>query len=220
MSVRVYVEGGGDYKHSDTNAACRHGFATLLRRVGLPQRGFSVVACGGRDETHEDFRTAFRQNRADFLILLVDSEAPVAVGAGSWAHLKAQDNWDRPRGVTEDQAHLMVQCMEAWFLADREALAGFYGQGFVAGALPGWPDIEQAPKPSLVPALERASRLTPKGKYDKGKHGFALLAQIDVEQVKARSERARRLFDTLIRETRRPGPNRRRIGFHRSTRPN
>ena len=209
MSVRVYVEGGGDYKHTDTNTACRQGFATLLKRVGLPQRSFSVVACGGRNETHEDFRMAVHQNKAQFLILLVDSEAPVAAGAGTWAHLKAHDNWDRPRGVTDDQAHLMVQCMEAWFLADREALERFYGQGFRKRALPGRPDIEQAPKPSLIPALERATRATSKGKYDKVRHGFALLAEIDAEQVTARSEHARRLFDTVIRETRQSAGDRR-----------
>ena len=30
----------------------------------------------------------------------------------------------------------MVECMEAWFLADRAALLRFYGQGFNENALP------------------------------------------------------------------------------------
>jgi Domain of unknown function (DUF4276) len=220
VSVRVYVEGGGNCRHSDTNTACRRGFVTLFAKLGLPPRNFGVIPCGSRTETHKDFCTALKQSKADFIILLVDSEAPVAGGAGSWAHLKAQDNWDRPRGVTEDQAHLMVQCMEAWFLADREALERFYGSGFVPRALPGWPNIEQAPKPDLISALERATRGTSKGKYDKVKHGFALLAQINVEQVRARSERARRLFDTLLRQSRGRRPDRSRLEPHRNPRPN
>jgi hypothetical protein len=36
----------------------------------------------------------------------------------------------------------MVQCMEAWFLADEGALAGFFGDGFNRGALPRRPDVE------------------------------------------------------------------------------
>jgi hypothetical protein len=44
----------------------------------------------------------------------------------------------------------MVQAMEAWFLADREALAEFYGNGFSAQNLPGSPtNIEAIPKDDL-----------------------------------------------------------------------
>ena len=35
-------------------------------------------------------------------------------------------------GATDEQAHLMVQCMEAWFLADRETLAAVFGRGLKA----------------------------------------------------------------------------------------
>jgi hypothetical protein len=209
VSVPVYVEGGGDYKHSDTNAVCRRGFGTLFAKLGLPKGSFRVIPGGSRSETYKDFRIKIGLGSADFIILLVDSEGAVAANVGSWAFLKASDGWDRPQGVAEDQAQLMVQCMEAWFLADGEALARFYGQGFVRGALRGRTNIEQVPKNDVIQALERASRATQKGKYHKTRHAFALLAQIDVEQVRARSERARRLFDTLIRETSRPGPDRR-----------
>jgi hypothetical protein len=201
VSVRVYVEGGGDYKHTDTATACRRGFRELFEKLGLPARRFSVHAGGTRRQTFRDFRAAVRQQTGDFIILLVDSEGPVEA-PGAWAHLNARDGWQPPAGATEDQAHLMVQCMEAWFLADREALRKFYdGPEFLAGSLPGQANIEQVLKPSLLPILRHASRRTSKGPYDKTRHGFALLAVIDPQRVRNASPYAARLFDVLIYRT-------------------
>ncbi len=46
----------------------------------------------------------------------------------------------------------MVQAMEAWFLADREALANFYDGGFLANSLPGSPtNVEAVLKDDLEP---------------------------------------------------------------------
>ncbi|HEY6292163.1 MAG TPA: DUF4276 family protein [Terriglobia bacterium] len=131
--MSVYVEGGGDYKHTDTATACRRGFRELFEKLGIPARRLSIIACGSRSEAFKDFQRRLRRRTDEFVILLVDSEGPVGAQT-SWAYLKAKDNWRRPTG-TDDQAHLMVQCMQAWFLADREALGEFYGQGFLAGSL-------------------------------------------------------------------------------------
>ena len=200
MSVRVYVEGGGDYKHTDTATACRSGFRQLFENLGLPSRRFSVHAGGSRRQTFKDFRTAVRQQTGDFIILLVDSEGPVGA-RGAWAHLHARDGWQPPSGTTEDQAHLMVQCMEAWFLADRDALLDFYGAELLADSLPGRANIEQIPKRSLLPALKHASKQTTKGSYDKTRHAFALLARIDPQKLRVASHHAGRLFDVLIQRT-------------------
>ena len=116
-------------------------------------------------------------------MLLVDSEGPVA--APVWQHLKARDKWDRPFGVTDDQAHLMVQCMEAWFLADKECLAAFYGQGFIAKQLPQNTNVEQVPKSDAIRGLKMATRGTKKGEYSKGSHSFEILEGIDPGKVKA-----------------------------------
>jgi hypothetical protein len=202
VSVRVYVEGGGNYRHTDTSTACRSGFVQLFEKLGLPPRRLSVVACGSRSETFKDFRQRVRQQTDEFVILLVDSEGPVGAAA-SWAYLRTRDNWRRPTRSTEDQAHLMVQCMEAWFLADRQALGSFYEQGFLARSLPGHANIEEVPKDELVRRLEHASRNTQKGRYHKTRHGFALLALIDPQKVRAASRRASMLFDVLIREANR-----------------
>jgi hypothetical protein len=200
VSVRVYVEGAGDYKHTDNATACRRGFQELFEKLGLPERRLKLIACGSRLQTFNDFRKAVRQHPDDFVILLVDSEGAVEV-PGAWAHLHVRDDWQRPAGTIEDQAHLMVQCMEAWFLADREALAEFYGQGFLAGSLPGQPNIEQIPNRSLLPGLKHASKQTSKGPYDKTRHAFALLALIDPQKLRAASPHAGRLFDVLIHRT-------------------
>jgi hypothetical protein len=89
-------------------------------------------------------------------------------------------------------AFLMVQAMEAWFLADREVLAAFYGDGFLANSLPGSPrEIESVPKGDLEPALKHASGPTKtKGPYQKVKHGFALLALINPSKVENASPHA------------------------------
>lgn len=203
MSVRVYVEGGGNYKHTDTATACRRGFRQLFDRLGLPARGLSVIACGSRGQTFKDFRKAVRQRTGDFVILLVDSEDPVSA-PGIWAHLTARDGWQPPTAdITDDRAYLMVQCMETWFLADREVLIEFYGPSFLARSLPGRADIEQIPKRLLLTRLTHASKRTLKGPYDKAGHGFTLLALINPEKVREASPHAGRLFDALLHETQR-----------------
>jgi hypothetical protein len=66
-------------------------------------------------------------------MLLVDSETPVKAeyqqGADTalwqpWAHLKNRtgDEWNKPQNAANVDCHFMVQCMESWFLTDRETL--------------------------------------------------------------------------------------------------
>jgi hypothetical protein len=93
----------------------------------------------------------------------------------------------------------MVQAMEAWLFADREALAEFYGNGFSAQNLPGSPtNIEAVPKDDLERSLKRASKpCRTKGEYHKVKHGFVLLALINPAKVEGASSHARQLNDFL-----------------------
>jgi hypothetical protein len=197
VTVRIYVEGGSQ---GSTKNGCRQAFRTFFEKV-IPRRSFTVIASGDRGAAFKDFRLAVRQNLGDYNILLVDSEAPVAVGP--WQHLadRQGDEWRRPTGVTDDQAHLMVQVMEAWFLADRKALADYYGQGFIAGSLPRRPNVELIPKRDVFDALHHASKNTKtKGVYHKTRHGFDLLELIDPNLVRAASVHAERLLTVLQRE--------------------
>jgi hypothetical protein len=163
-------------------------------------KSFSVIASGSRSDAFEDFREALKRHPDDYVILLVDSEEPVA--AAPWQHLKdrAGDHWNRPANANDDQAHLMVQVMESWFLADKQVLAAYYGQEFLQGSLPGQANIELISKHDVFNALRHASRNTQKGEYHKTRHGFDLLALIDPERVRSASRHAERLLTVLKRE--------------------
>ena len=92
----------------------------------------------------------------------------------------------------------MVQCMEAWFLADKDRLVAYYGNGFNQNALPARQDIENIAKNDVLNGLKNATRSgVSKGEYGKGQHSFDILAQIDPDKVVAASPHAKRLVNTL-----------------------
>ena len=158
-----------------------------------------IFASGNRQQAYGDFRHALGTSRADdSVVLLVDSEGPVATGAGPWQHLKDRDDWDKPAGATDDHVHLMVQCMEAWFLADRAALAGYFGNGFSENSLPRRRDVEEISKQDLESGLNAATRNSrPKGAYRKGRDSFSILADLDPDKVANASPHAEHFLETL-----------------------
>lgn len=203
--VKLYVEGGGDSKAMKIE--CRRGFREFLEKAGLKGKMPAIAACGSRRSAYEDYCTAIANGEA--AMLLVDSEAPVAAvhqrGKPDewlpWQHLKASpgDGWDRPLDAREADCHLMVQCMESWFLADRETLKDFFGQGFRDSALPPAENpVETIDKTKLLNSLKEATRhCQTKGQYSKGDHAFKLLAQLDPAKVVAASPWAKRFIDIL-----------------------
>ena len=195
MKSMVYVEGGGQQRK--TLDDCRRGFGQLFEKVLPTGHRPRVIACGDRDSAFRDFRRDLGQGQEAFHILLVDSEGPVNAQLTSWAHLRNQDGWEKPKTAREDQAHLMVQCMESWFLADRQALTGFYGKGFLATSLPRQENVEKILKRDVERALCQATQGTQKRSYHKTRHGFDLLAKINPEKLRGASKRARRLFEVL-----------------------
>ena len=196
MSINVYVEGGGDNKPLRT--ACREGFSKFIRKAGFAGNMPRIVACGSREKAYDKFKTAVRNKQA--ALLLVDAEGPVT-DSGPWAHLKDREKWDRPVSVNDDQCHLMVQVMESWFLADRDALKSFYGKGFRMEVLPKNQTIEQVSKRDIENRLEQATRDTQKGGYykNKGKHSFAILAGLNPAKVSCNSPYAARFLNELER---------------------
>ncbi len=107
MSVRVYVEGGGQAKEQQIR--CREGFRKLVESAGLGGRMPRFVACGARNEAYDSFRTAFaNEGDDDYALLLVDSEEPLGPADASvdsafpWAHLQRRDGWEQPAGAADD----------------------------------------------------------------------------------------------------------------------
>ena len=196
MSIKIYVEGGGDDK--PLKRKLRQGFHEFFSNAKLTGRLPKVIPCGPRNATYDRFRTSVRLKEPGVTpMLLVDSEGPVADGHDPWQHLKSRDNWDKLDGTTEDQVHLMVQCMESWFLGDKDAVAKYYKGDFKFKALSGNTNPEKVDKDVVQDGLKSATRKTTKGAYSKGKHSFQILAAIDPAKVRQLCPHAERLLRTL-----------------------
>jgi hypothetical protein len=154
-----------------------------------------IVVCGSRENAYDKFKMFV--GGKDYAMLLVDAEVPVTA-QGPWEHLKASDNWDRPVGADDDQCHLMVQAMESWFLADREALGEYYGAGFQESDLPQNPRVEQVAKQDVISGISNASRNTKKGPYDKGAHSYEILEKLAPAKVQQASPYADRFIRSLV----------------------
>ena len=194
--IRIYCEGGGD--GPNTKDPFREGMRTFLKELYEIAREkkirFQLIICGGRTSAYDNFKTALQIHKDAINILLVDAEAPVT--QTPWLHLKQRDNWDS-LGCKDDQCHLMVQTMEAWLLADPDAVSTFYGQGFNANALPKNRDVEKIEKTLLTKSLNNAIRQTNKPEYHKIQHGAKLLGLIAPMKVRQKSQHCDRLFTTL-----------------------
>lgn len=206
MSVTLFVEGGGD--RDDLRTECRRGFRLFFERAGLTGRMPTIKSRGSRNAAFESFQTAINNARAgEFVMLLVDSEAPLALDeasgqcVGPWIHLANRDGWTRPATATDEHAHLMVQCMETWFLADLGCLTAYYHPGFKPDKLKAHPRLESIEKRMVFKELADATKDNEtKGKYDaraKGPHSFQILAKIDPAKVRSACPHADRLLKTL-----------------------
>ena len=191
-SIAIYMEGGGDKAYS--KAMLRTGMDAFLAEIKNAYRAkgwhWKLVACGSRNEAYQ----GFRNGNADILVLLVDSEDPVS--STPTDHLKMRDGWNL-NGVNDDYIHLMVQAMEAWIIADQDALATYYGQDFRKNALPRRQNLEKVTKIEIKKALDRATEKTQKGKYHKIQHARYLLQRIDSIIVRKHCPHCKRLFTIL-----------------------
>ena len=191
--VRIYVEGGGD--QADGKRLLRIGFAQFFKNALA--KNVKVILCGGRDQAFDNFKMAIKDHATALNLLLVDAEAPVVEMDDVWTHLKKRDHWQRPVGVNDDQCHLMVQTMEAWFIADRDALQRYYGKEFNVNSFSRNPNVEDIAKEHLTLSLVAATRVTAKGEYHKINHGAELLKVIDPAKVRKASRHCDRLLKKL-----------------------
>ena len=161
MSVKIYVEGGGVGELSLKR--CQDGFRRFFERLLPGKEHVRVRPCGGRADAWRDFKIANDLAKpGEYVILLVDSEGPVGANISAWDYLwgRKEDKWEKPKEAEDDQAHLMVQCMEAWFMADREAAVKHLGKNVKVSDLPAPVnnDIECLSKDRIIDALNKAAR--------------------------------------------------------------
>ena len=154
MEIAIYFEGGGD--SAENKAKLRQGMNAFLKPlVDLARQRrsrWSVTSCGGRGQAWDAFNDALEKEPGKFNVLLVDSEGTVT--ALPRAHLQQRDGWNL-EGAPEEQVHLMAQCMETWFVADPDALAEYYDQGFNRNALPRRENLEDEPKTQIYAAMNQ-----------------------------------------------------------------
>ena len=194
--ITIFMEGGGD--SIATRAALRQGMDTFLQPLKQAARvkgwNWNLVCRGPRGEAFRAFCDAVSGAQDIIIVLLVDAEGPVE--RPPHRHLEQQEEWDLS-AFSDDRIHLMVQAMEAWFVADPASLSPFYGEGFRADALPKEQNVGGVTKYNLNHWLRRATQDSSKGRYHKTKHASDLLKLIDRKAVAARCPHCRRLFDVL-----------------------
>lgn len=189
--IRIYVEG-----HHRLDS----GFKAFLGEIRQAARQRAVrcepIMCGATPV--RDFMKALRTHPDALNVLLIDSDR--SFDNNLFEQLRQRDDWQPPPGAEpgDDRVFWMVQLMESWFLADRDALRIYYGQGFHTNALPGNPQVENVPKADVLAALKAATRGTTKGEYHKTAHAPQLLARLDPVRVKTAAPNCRRLFETLL----------------------
>jgi len=192
--IRIYYEG---------DRSLREAFGEFFKQLRDQCRSrkltWDIIACGPRNVAYKEFRNSIGDHPTAFNVLLVDSEAEV--GETPWEHLRRRegDEWIKPEGVADSNCHLMVQAMEAWFLADVPNLKSYYRDGFKANALPAARngDVERIAKDALVPALNKAVAGTRKKRYHKTQHAPALLQRLSPSRVRKASRHCDRIFTEL-----------------------
>ena len=195
VKVRLIIEGGGEGKRQA--GSFRAGWREFFQSAGITANRPIILRGGSRNQAFQRFVSEVEKANPDELpILLVDSEGPVEPNHSVWQHLQTNDGWRPPASVSDQQAFLMVQAMEAWLLADRAALQNYFGRGFRENRLPQQTNPERVPKDDLAPALARASADC-RRQYAKGPVSFAILGIVNATVVAERCRHARALIDHL-----------------------
>ena len=91
----------------------------------------------------------------------------------------------------------MVECMEAWIVADADELANYYGQDFAKKALTKRDNVDDEPKKELLASLVQATKQTQKGEYAKIGHASQLLSRVRPSIVAKRSNSFREFTSWL-----------------------
>ncbi len=201
MSAKIYLEGGGGRQDSKAlKVACRMGFGQLFESMGYSGKMPQLVACGSRDSTMSDLKTACTNRQSEYVAMLIDSEDPVAAPEKTWDHLKARDGWERPENCSDEAVLFMTTCMETWITTDRKALKEVYGDYLQESALPSSFNIEWKQRHEIQDTLMHATRNSPKP-YSKGKESFELVGKLNpgvLEKHLVAFRRMKRILDKTL----------------------
>lgn len=186
--IRVYFEG---------DTLLRPGFAAFFRELQdrAKAKGLRFRLISARGTSPQDFATAHKANPNAWNILLKDSEEP---DTGDLSASLCDDNvWDRSLA---DSIFWMVEMMESWFHADKDALAEFYGNRFNRGALKRNPKVEKISKKDLKAGLKAATKDTAKGDYyeNKTSHGPRILERINPRLVREAAPNCQKFFTAVL----------------------
>ena len=186
--IRIYYEGDRLLKPGF------HAFFITLRERAREKRcDFHLIAAKGTPD--RDFQIAIKTHPAAWNILRKDSEGPDSGALSSF--LCEHNKWDKSHA---ESIFWMVEMMESWFHADKDALERFYGSKFKKNALRANPNVEKISKKDLENGLRAATQCTRKGDYydNKASHGSKLLELIDPELVRRAAPHCQKLFQAVL----------------------
>jgi hypothetical protein len=201
--IRIYYEGDGRLKPGFSQF-----FNQLRTRAEARRCRFQLITGGSGSTACRDFSLALETHPDAWNILLKDSEGPHSGNLSE--SLCREQGWDKSR---RESIFWMVEMMESWFHADKDALREFYGPNFKRNALKANPKVEEIRKVDLVKGLKKATKDTQKGDYvdNKTSHGPKLLAAIDPEKVQTAAPNCGKLFAAVLAKLDEPGSRKQRI---------
>lgn len=200
----IYVEGGAAGENSkELTIRCREGFSKLPDRMGFTGRKPRLVACGGRGAVYDRFVTGHSNQVADYVAMWIDSEEPMSSWDAAWEHLqkvKTVPKWARPEGAEDEPVLFMTTCMETWIVADRDTLAGHYGNDLQQNALPPLDKLESRSRDQVQEQLMHATRDCSKA-CEKGKRSYNILGLLNPAVLEKRLpsfKRAKQVLDQKL----------------------
>ena len=191
--VKLIIEGGSPNLAIDG----RRAFNKLLCNAGFEGKMPQIIIAGGRGKAYDCYKNQLKNNVK--AVLLVDSELPIdsKFKDKPWDFLKKNENWDWLEKLDNKTCHLMVQCMETWFLADKENLQKYFGNGFSIKFFQK-KSIEKINKRELLIQLNAATnKCKTKKNYDKGRDSFKILMCTSPQKISHASYWAKRFFTDL-----------------------